>query len=164
MENIKKQIYTLPDIRRVTKPLWSAWIIALLGMGCGIVGLTSKNLSTAASSDLVCFGIVGALSLILVLCYYLFGDSRRPYHKKLHQTLDPTWTYYSPATQQQLTVALESQDEKALAAVKKSSQPELILIRYSDKEETVFYSQLLRIVGKKQLEPLTDIYINQLKK
>ena len=162
MENIKQKIYTLPEIRRITKPLWSGWIIAAIGAVCGIIGIFNQTISPTTASDLICVAIVGVLSLILTLCYYLFGDSRRPYHKELHTILEPTLTYYPLSEQQHLVTALENKDEKALAAIKKISQPELILLRYSDKEETIFYSQLLRTNANKQHEPLTDIFINNL--
>lgn len=162
MENIKKQIYSLPEIRRITKPLWSAWAITAVGALCGILALTNHNLSTALASDLTCFAIVGGMSLILTICFYLFGDSRRPYHKILHKTLEPTLDYYALAEQQHLINALENKDEKALSAIKRTSQSELALMRYSDKEETIFYSQLLRVINSKTMEPLTDLYIYNL--
>ena len=162
MENIKKQIYTLPEIRKVTKPLWTGWAITIIGAVCGIIGIFNQNISAAASTDFICVALVGVLSLILTLCYYLFGDSRRPYHKGLHTILEPTLTYYAPSMQQQLTTALESKDEKALARVKKSPHPELVLYRYSDKAETIFYSQLLQMNAKQRMEPVSDLYINNI--
>ena len=162
MEHIKKQIYTLPEIRRVTKPLWSAWAITLVGALCGVIALTNPNLSPAASSDLTCIAIIGAFSLILTISYYLFGDSHRPYHKGLKKVLEPTLDYYAPAEQQLLVEALENKDEQTLAAIKKVSQRELALMRYSDKEETIFYSQLLRVTPSQTMEPLTELFINNL--
>ena len=162
MENIKKQIYTLPEIRRITKPLWAAWAVTAIGAVCGIVAFFNPNISDATSTDLICIALVGVLSLILTLCYYLFGDSRRPYHKGLHEVLDPELTYYPLSEQQHIITALENKDEKALSAIKKISQSELILLRYSNKEETIFYSQLLRTTANHQREPLTDIIINNL--
>ena len=164
MEYIKKQIYTLPEIRRITKPLWSAWIVTACGAACGVPILFNPNISDTAASNLIWGVVVGACSLLLTLCYYAFGDSRRPYHKTLHQTLEPTLVYYPLTAQQQLTSALEDHDEEALAKVKKSAHPELILMRYSDKADTIFYSQLLRNTGSKQPEPLTEIIINDLTK
>lgn len=161
MENINKQIYTLPEIRRITKPLWAGWIITVIGAVCGIIGIFNQTISPTTSSDLIIVAIVGVMSLILTLCYYLFGDSRRPYHKELHTILEPTLAYYPLSEQQHLVIALENKDEKALATIKKISQPELILLRYSDKEETIFYSQLLR-TNNQQWEPLTDLFINNL--
>ena len=37
-------------------------------------------------------------------------------------------------------------------------------MRYSDKEETIFYSQLLRATTSRQMEPLTEIIINNINK
>lgn len=160
MENIKKQIYTLPEIRRIIKPLWTGWIVTAIGAVCGFVSAFCENIS----SDLIYVAIVGAMSLILTLCYYLFGDSRRPCHKELHAVLKPEVFYYDYSEQQPLLDALESGDEKALASIKRVSQPQLILIRYSDKAETIYYSQLLRSTSNGENEPLTDIFVNNLNK
>lgn len=162
MENIKKEIYTLPEIRRVTKPLWSAWIVTVVGAACGVPLLLNKNGAGSFAADLMGMVLLGACSLLLTLCYYAFGDSRRPYHKVLRKTLEPTLAYYPFTVQQQLVKALEEHDEKALGAVKKSSQPELILVRYSDRAETIYYSQVLRETGSRQPEPLTEIFVNNL--
>ena len=89
MENIKKQIYTLPEIRRVTLPLWPAWAVTAVGIACGLIALLNDNIPAAYSSDLICFALIGCFSLILTLSYYLVGDSRRPYHKQLHKVLEP---------------------------------------------------------------------------
>ena len=105
--------------------------------------------------------IVGGCSLLAVLCYWLFGDSRRPFCKEIMAVLEPTYAYYAPQMQQAVIEALERRDEVALDAIKRSSQPELALVRYSDKDDRVYYSQLARVEGKKYV-PLTDIIINKL--
>ena len=61
-----------------------------------------------------------------------------------------------------VTDALETHDEQALEHIKRQATPELALVRYSDKEERVYYSQLTRVDGKKYI-PLTDIIINKQK-
>lgn len=162
MENIKKQIYTLPEIGRVTKPLWSAWAVTIIGIPCGIIGIFNSNISSTTATDLICCAIVGVMSLVLTLCYYLFGDSRRPYHKDLHKTLEPTIAYYDMSEQQRLISALENKNEQTLAKIKKIPQPGLVLMRYSDKEETIYYSQVLSMSDNKQLQPLTNLIINNL--
>lgn len=160
MENINQKIYTLPEIRRTLLPLWSAWALVAVGAVCGAFYFLSDNLSAGGSSALMGGLIVGGCSLLVVLCYYAFGDSRRPYHRGLHAVLEPTWAYYAPAQQQQVTAALEAHDEQALEAVKRSPKPELALVRYSDREERIYYSQLLRADGKRW-QPLTDIIVNK---
>jgi hypothetical protein len=73
--------------------------------------------------------------------------------------LEPTYTYYSAMVNDDVVAALEAHDEDALSRVKKSAQPELALVRYSDRDERVFYSQLTRVEGKKYI-PLTDIIVS----
>lgn len=162
MEYIRKSIYTLPEIRRTLLPLWSAWALTAVGVVCGVVYVMVPNLSTGGASALIGGVIVGACSLLLTLCYYLFGDSRRPYSREVHAVLEPTYAYYSSSLQQAVTDALQSHDEQALEHIKRQATPELALVRYSDKKERVYYSQLTHVDGKKYI-PLTEIIINKIK-
>lgn len=102
--------------------------------------------------------IVGVCSLLKVLCYWLFGDSRRPYSRELHAVLEPTYAYYPLEAEAAVVAALEAHDEQALDAIKRTAQPLLALVRYSDREERVYYSQLTRVEGRRYV-PLTDIII-----
>ena len=162
MEYIRKSIYSLPEIRRTLLPLWSAWALTAVGVACGVVYVMVPDLSTGGASALVGGVLVGACSLLLTLCYYLFGDSRRPYSREVHAVLEPTYAYYSSSLQQAVTDALQSHDEQALEHIKRQATPELALVRYSDKEERVYYSQLTRVDGNRYI-PLTDIIINKIK-
>ena len=162
MEYIRKSIYSRPEIRRTLLPLWSAWVLTAVGAVCGIIMFTVKGLSEGVQSGLLGGVIVGACSLLTVLCYWTFGDSRRPYCKEIHAVLEPTYAYYSSAMQGQIIAALEAHDEKALEAIKRQPKPELALVRYSDKEERVYYSQLTRVEGRDYI-PLTNIIINKVK-
>ncbi len=106
--------------------------------------------------------IVGVCSLLTVLCYWAFGDSRRPYSKELHTVLEPTYAYYPLSSEKALVAALESGDEKALDSIKRQPKPELALVRYSDRDERIYYSQLTRVEGKRYI-PLTEIIVNKIK-
>lgn len=161
MEYIRKSIYSLPEIRHTLLPLWSAWVLTAIGAVCGVLMFMLPNLSVGGSSALAGGVIMGVCSLLTVLCYWTFGDSRRPYSRNLHAVLEPTYAYYASAQQQAVVAALEARDERALEAVKRQAKPELALVRYSDKEERVYYSQLTRVDGKRYL-PLTDIIVNSL--
>ena len=162
MEYIRKSIYSLPEIHRTLLPLWSAWALTAVGVVCGVLMFTIGELSAGGQSALLGGVIIGACSLIIVLCYYLFGDSRRPYSKELHTVLEPTYAYYALSAQPQLVAALEAHDEQALDAIKRQPKPELALVRYSDKEERLYYSQLTRVEGSRYI-PLTGIIINKVK-
>ena len=162
MEYIRKSIYSRPEIRRTLLPLWSAWALTAVGAVCGVVFFVKGSMSNGSSSALLGGIITGACALLTVLCYYAFGDSRRPYHRQLHAVLEPTYAYYPFSAEKQIVAALETKDEKALEAVKRQAKPELALVRYSDKEERVYYSQLTRVEGNHYI-PLTEIIINDLK-
>lgn len=162
MEYIRKSIYSRPEIRRTLLPLWSAWALTAVGAVCGVVFFVKGSMSDGSSSALLGGIITGACALLTVLCYYAFGDSRRPYHRQLHAVLEPTYAYYPFSAEKQIVAALETKDEKALEAVKRQAKPELALVRYSDRDERVYYSQLTRIEGNHYV-PLTEIIINDLK-
>lgn len=159
MEYIRKSIYKLPEIRHTLLPLWTGWILTAVGVVCGALFFKLDNLSAGWSSAFVGAMVVGGCSLFTIICYYLFGDSRRPYSRNLHAVLEPTYTYYASSVQNDVVGALEAHDEVALSHVKKTAQPELALVRYSDRDERVFYSQLTRVEGNKYI-PLTEIIVN----
>ncbi|MBR6844849.1 MAG: hypothetical protein IKM79_07120 [Bacteroidales bacterium] len=162
MEYIRKAIYSKPEIRRALLPLWSAWILTAIGAVCGILFFVNGNLSNGSSSSLLFGFAIGACAFLTVLCYWLFGDSRRPYHRELNAILEPSYAYYPASAEKQIVVALETKDEKALEAVKRQAKPELALVRYSDKYERVYYSQLTRVEGKRYIS-ITDIIVNKVK-
>lgn len=156
MEHIKKSIYKQPGMRHALKPLWPAWILVGVGAVCGAAYAAWPNLSTGVGSTLLFMAALGAMCLALVVCYWLFGDSRRPYSRALHALLEPTYAYYLPGTDAQLRAALEAGDEAALDAVRRTPGGSLVLVRYSDRDERVFYSQILD-----GTEPVSDIFVNQ---
>ena len=160
MEYIRKSIYSLPEIRHTLLPLWSGWALTAVGAVCGVLYIKASDVSAGVTSALIGGALIGACSLLLTLCFYLFGDSRRPYSRELHAVLEPTYNYYSQAAQQALVDALQARDEQALGAIKSQAIPELALVRYSDKEERVFYSQLTRVEGHNYI-PLTEIITNK---
>lgn len=123
MEYIRKSIYSLPEIRRTLLPLWSAWALTAVGALCGVLMFMIKDLSVGGQSTFLGGVIVGACSLLTVLCYWAFGDSRRPYSKEVHAVLEPTYAYYSSAMQGQIIAALEANGEVALEAIKKQPKP-----------------------------------------
>lgn len=162
MEYIRKSIYSLPEIRRTLLPLWSAWALTAVGAVCGLILMLVDGLSGGGQSALLGGVIVGVCSLVTVLCYWVFGDSRRPYSKELHAVLEPTYAYYPLSAEKQLVAALKTNDEVMLEGIKRQPKPELALVRYSDKEERVYYSQLTRVEGREYI-PLTEIIINNVK-
>jgi hypothetical protein len=163
MKNINEMIYSRQEIRRSLKPLWSAWALVLICAVFAALYLVADNLSDSMRSACLYMGMLGLLTLLFILTFYLFGDSRFPYSKELHCRLEPTRDYYAEISLGQLTEALEKGDEAALATVKRVASPQLVLVRYSDEPETVYYSQILRYEGK-NLIPLTDIFINNINK
>ena len=162
MEYIRKQIYYRPEIRRTLLPLWSAWVLTAVGAVCGAVMLMVEGETGGVMSLLLDGVILGACSLLTVLCYWAFGDSRRPYSRELNAVLEPTYAYYPLSSEKRLVAALEAGDEVALESIRRQAMPELALVRYSDRKERIFYSQLTRVEGKRYI-PLTEIFVNKVK-
>ena len=162
MEYIRKQIYSRPEIRHTLLPLWSAWALTAVGAVCGVIMFMVDGLSEGGQSALLGGVIVGVCALVTVLCYWIFGDSRRPYSKELHAVLEPTYAYYPLSAERQLIAALKTNDEAMLETIKRQPKPELALVRYSDRDERVYYSQLTRVEERDYI-PLTEIFINKIK-
>lgn len=161
MEYIRKSIYSRPEIHRTLLPLWSAWVLTGVGIVCGVLFVVIDNPSAGGASTLLGGMFLGGCALLTALCFWFFGDSRRPYQRELHAVLEPTYAYYGAANEGRIIAALETKDEKALESIKRQAMPDLALVRYSDKEERIFYSQLTRVEGKRYI-PLTEIIINDL--
>lgn len=160
MEYIRKSIYSRPEIRRTLLPLWWGWVLTAVGIVCGAAMYMYEGSSEGLMSMFLGGIIVGACGLLTILCYWTFGDSRRPYSKELHAVLEPTYAYYALSAEGSLLRALEARDERALEAIKRQGKPELALVRYSDREERIYYSQLTRVEGKRYI-PLSEIIINK---
>lgn len=152
MNHISKEIYHQEGISKRFRPLsiwW--WVLTLIGALCAFLYLTRSQ------SALLLGGMfLGGFCLLIIICYLLFGDNRAPYHKPSKHTLVLETNYYSKQVRQQLLDALEERNFDALQKIKKNVQPELILARYSDDAETVFYYQLLELQGDKEI-PLTEV-------
>lgn len=145
-ERIEKSIYGRPDIGRRLRPQPASLIIIATGLLCGWMATLVR--SNGVQSLLLFVAGSGAFTLILLLCYYLFGDSRRPYYKPSHALLEPEYLFYSSASKAVLLEALSNGDKAAVERVKKGSIPELVLVRYSNNDDSVVFQQLQQPYGK----------------
>ena len=151
----------MPEIRHTMKPLWTAWLMTAIGAVCGAIYYLVKGIPEGLGWMLLMIAIIGMVALATVICYYIFGDSRRPFDKVAKKTLEPMSYYYARSAKQQLIDALNNGDEAAINAAKKTTSCELVLIRYSDKADTLHYSQLLDMDANGKLQPLTDIIVKR---
>ena len=157
MNHIDKEIYKQPEVSKRLHHLsiWY-WITALVGIVCTLLTILLPNVSGAVSALLLMGLVIGDFILLLVLCYYPFGDSRGAYYKGTKQFLTRETDYYPRNAKQTLLDALESDGMEAIAAIKKGVVPDLELIRYVDDNHSVAYCQLLEIQGGKE-RPLTEV-------
>lgn len=158
-KDIHQEIYQQPGIRKGHKSIWSSWALTALGGICAYFYFAMPGLSSGLSTWLLGFMSTGIFCFVLILCFYTFGDCRFPYYTPSHRLLEPTCVYYPASAKERLEAALAAKDETALAAITASTLPELVLERFSDKEEEIRYSQLMEMRGGK-LCPVSDIYIN----
>ena len=156
MERIEKSIYQLPDIARRLRPQPTLYILVAVGGLCGTIMAVGTHTPEWLAGAYLLLAAVGALALLLLLCYYLFGDSRRPYHRPQGKLLEPEYLYYPASGKEALLAALANGDEAALARIKKTSAPDLVLVRYSDEQERIVFAQLQER-DNGALAPITDI-------
>ncbi len=159
--DIEKSIYAFPEISKRLRPMYWGWICLVLGCVSGYLYYMVQHSPVLQSLmlGLACIGLLGALTMI---CYYIFGDSRAPYHKNLKRYLTCESIYYAEKSVGDLQRALSQSDEEELGKIKKNIFPEVVLQRYSDEQETVFYSQLFKYNKDGKKIPISEIYINQL--
>lgn len=162
MNNIYKEIYNLPEIQKRLRPLTPAWICTVIGLASGFILVTNPSLSEGLNALLSALAAIGIGALITILCYYTFGDSRAPYHKPSHKLLTSEQIFYSATSKEAVVKAVAEHDMDGLSKIKKSNVPQIVLVRYSDEEETVAFSQVVDNQGEK-MEPLTDIIADNLR-
>ena len=139
--NIDKEIYHLPEMgKRMKSMLWTWICVAIAAVACYFY--VSGFFSESVNSLMLGLVAVGVFALATMLCYYTFGDSRRPFHKPSKRLLERTYFFYSPREQQNLLDAVADDDGNSWLKIKRSATPELVLVRYSDEAEKVAYMQL----------------------
>ena len=153
-QNIDKEIYHRSEINRHIRPQYWALVSILLGVGGLIIFLFNPESGLAV-------GLLGwgGFALITYLLFIFFGDSRVPYHKPSKLILTREYFYYATSSLPQLTAALEANSESQLAAVKRTANPQLVLVRYSDDDEKIVYSQIKQFDGSHET-PISNIYTN----
>lgn len=139
--NIDKEIYHLPEMGKRMKSMLWAWIcVATAAVACYFY--VSGFFSESVNSLMLGLVAVGVFALVTMLCYYTFGDSRRPFHKPSKRLLERTYFFYSPREQQNLLDAVADDDGNSWLKIKRSAAPELVLVRYSDDAEEIAYMQV----------------------
>ena len=151
-QNIDTDLYGRNEIRRSKKRQYWAMVCILLAIPGSWLFFNGHN-----SPVWLGLFLIGAFALLTMVCFYLFGDSSRPYYKPGKCQLERTYTYYPLKEQDALQEALQNGDKSALEKIKKSATPEIILVRYSDVEEKYIFSQLKRYNDNKPM-PVSDIY------
>lgn len=158
MKHIDKEIYSQPNITKRLRPLSIGyWITAAAGVICTILFFANQNASSGLYALLMLGMAIGDFVLLMVLCYYLFGDSRGPYCKECNGFLNREFSYYSRQTRPALDEALSNGSLDALLRCKRGTIPDIVVVRYYDDEETLSYCQLLEMRNGKEC-PVSEVF------
>lgn len=158
MKHIDKEIYNQPNITKRLRPLSIGyWTAAAVGVICTILFAANQNASSGLYALLMLGMAMGDFCLLLVVCYYLFGDSRGPYCKESQGFLNREFNYYSRQLRPALDEALSNGDLNALLSCKRGTIPDIVLVRFYNDEETLSYCQLLELCNGKET-PNSEVY------
>lgn len=158
MQHIDKEIFKQEGVTKRLQPL-NKWyyILSALGIACTALYLLAPNLAGFVSA-LVLMGLaVGDLCLLIAICYYLFGDCRKPYDKDSETFLERSFNYYPGTSQQLLAEALEGGSLAEIEKIKSCPTSDLMMVRYSNEKNGECHCQLLRQQESKEV-PLTATY------
>lgn len=153
MNHIDKEIFKQADVsKRLRRLNMGYWICAAVGVVCSML-----YYAVSSSAILLLLAVVGNFSLLVGVCYYLFGDSRGAYYKPGRCFLSRGFDYYPLSMREAVLSALDDADPQAVSRVKKGTNPELVLVTYADDDGRVEYRQLLEAKGNDEV-PISQIY------
>lgn len=156
MNTIYTTLYERPEIHKRLKPLNWAWICTAVGIICLYLILTQTSLSAGVNALLILGLSIGGIALLTLVCFYIMGDKWKPYHRPSKKMLESQQIYYSALVEKALVEAVQNKDHDALTRIKRSTTPDLLLVRFSDEEERVMYSQVIDNRGK-EMTALTEV-------
>lgn len=158
MQHIDKEIYAQEGVKRRLQPL-NKWyyIFSALGIACTLPYLLIPTLSGLPAALLLTGLSLGDFTLLIVICYYLFGDSRKPYSKADRVFLERRFDYYPASSRQQLADAMENGSLEAFGKIKCCPTSDLMVVRYDNENSTAAYCQLLEQHSEKEV-PLTEVF------
>ena len=142
MNHIDKEIYAQQGVskRLCHLNIWY-YILTLLGLIATVLYLLVPKFSN--SSLLLIFMSLGGFCLVVIICFYLFGDCRKPYCNPNSQFLERTFDYYPASSRQQLTEALQCGDRVALDNIKRCPTSDLMLVRFNSSADNSAFCQLI---------------------
>lgn len=157
LKNIDKHIYTTCDeiVKSYNHITW-AFICTALGAVATWLYMSYETIAQDPSWSALALGFIfiGIFSLGTILCYYTFGDCHVPYHKPTRQRLNREEIYFSSSNAGNIKKHIDDKDIKALEKYPKGIVPQVVVIKYSNDDDSVMAIQAFAN-GK----PLTDIVV-----
>ena len=161
-ENIDRQIYRLsPNIRRHVLPLYGGYICSALGLPAALVWFSADLSRHQTLSELIAVLMVfGGISLLVVVCYYLFGDCVRPYYRPSHSPIEREEGFYDRSQRETIEKAVNEGDTDALSRLPRSIQAQIVVVSYRDADNRITAMQAFEN-DEDRLTPLTGIFFNE---
>lgn len=155
-KNIDNAIYELPEIGKRPKSILWAWICVPIGAGGFFLSRTFPEAGAGMSSLFTGMLVIGVFGLLTIVLYYLVGDCCTPYCRPARKLLERESFFYAENERDELMKTFENKDIDAMDKVKRSAAPDYTLVRYSDKDEKIFYMQILKNEDGKNV-PVSEI-------
>ena len=164
-ENIDKQIYRLsPNIGKRYLPLYGGYACILIGGITLLVytGIGDMQQHRTLGELLAVIIFTGATALLTVLCYYLFGDCRRPCYKPDRSPIEREELLYDSEQRNIIVKMVKNGDTEALMQLPTSTRADLIVILYNDAKKRITAMQAFENVTGEPI-PITEIIFNEKK-
>lgn len=162
-ENIDKQIYRLsPNIGKRYLPLYGGYACILIGGIALLVytGIGDMQQHRTLGELLAVIIFTGATALLTVLCYYLFGDCRRPCYKPDRSPIERTEHFFDSEQRDNVVKAVQNGEYETLMLLPSSTRADLIAIIYCDANKRIIAMQAFEDMAGSHL-PITKIYFKE---
>lgn len=164
-ENIDKQIYRLsPNIGKHYLPLYGGYACILAGGIALLVYVCIGDMQQRQTLSELLAAIIftAAAALLTVLCYYLFGDCRRPCYKPDRSIIEREERFDDLEQLDSIVKMVQNGEAEKLMQLPSSTRADLIVIIYSDGEKRLTAMQAFENETGAPC-PVTEIYFNEKK-
>lgn len=161
-KNIDRQIYHLsPNISKHLLPLYGGYICSAVGVPAALIYLSVDLSQRQILSELIAVLMTfGGISLLLVVCFYLFGDCKRPFYRPERELLEREEIFYDNSERETIIKYVKNGNLKALEEMHTSIQAQIIVVSYRDKAQRITAIQAFENDADR-LTPITDIFFNE---
>lgn len=138
-----------PDIKKkYANPFWGL-VMSAIGAGLVVLWFLSPAIRAngAASGWILGLGVCGLLVAVTLVCYYLFGDCKKPYYKPSKSVMDRYEHYYDAENSRKAAEYLMDGDFAAIARLPRAHQPLHMLVMYRSEGGEFLAAQMVDATG-----------------